>query len=538
MKSSTKHKESMKLPLAATLMFTSTVVHAQGPGALVETVQVDSGTLRGTPRDAQGVLAYKGIAYASPPVGDLRWARPQPAKPWEGVRDATVLGHRCWVNTPEEGLGGSTKGIPQDEDCLYLNVWSPAKNIGEHRPVMVWIHGGGFQFGTSRDPRTDGALLAAKGVVLVSINYRIGVFGFFAHPKLREEGRLSGNFGIQDQIAALKWVKANIAKFGGDPTNVTVFGESAGSQSVSILMASPLAKGLFQKAIGESGSSLQQLPGAGELSLRGAAFGGALGASSIADLRAMPAERLNKAIFWDFHGGAPIIFAPCIDGYVLPTQVTSVFRSGQQNDVSLIAGYNKREEFAFLPETLPHRNAEEFRAAAEKVFGASRMPELLALYPAGTDAEAKVAAEQLFGDLRQKAETWRWLTLESQTGKAAVYGYQFSYESPYSPVASHVAEIPFIFGNFVPQFFNLNGPAADARDREVASTLMSYWVNFAKSGDPNGPGLPHWPEFRGQHSMLQVLADGRLAEDPPSANQLARFKFLEAFLVSASSGGA
>ena len=228
----------------------------------------------------------------------------------------TALGHRCWVNTPEEGLGGSTKAVPQDEDCLYLNVWTTARSASERRPVMVWIHGGGFQFGTSRDPRTDGALLATKGVVLVSMNYRIGVFGFFADPRLRSEGRLSSNFGIQDQIAALQWVKANITSFGGDPANVTVFGESAGSQSVSILMGSPLAKGLFQKAIGESGSSLQHLPGVGELALRGAAYAGALGAKSIADLRAMPAERLNTAAAWDFHGGAPIIFAPCIDGYV------------------------------------------------------------------------------------------------------------------------------------------------------------------------------------------------------------------------------
>ena len=529
--------KSLVSRLALLCLFSSSSPAQKSP-TLTETVQVDNGTLHGVFRDAQGVLAFKGIPYASAPIGDLRWERPQPARPWDGVRDATVLGHRCWVNTPEEGLGGSTKGVTQDEDCLYLNVWTNAMSADEHRPVMVWLHGGGFQFGTSRDPRTDGALLASKGVVLVSINYRLGVFGFFADPRLRKEGRLSSNFGIQDQIAALQWVKANIVHFGGDPNNVTVFGESAGSQAASILMASPLAKGLFQRAIGESGSSLQQLPGVGELSLRGAAFDGALGAKSIADLRAMSAERLNTAAAWDFHGGAPIIFAPCIDGYVLPTQVTSIFKQAQQNDVSLIAGYNKREEFAFLPETLPHHNAPEFRAAAERVFGAARMQEFLTLYPSSTDAEATASAEQLFGDLRQKAETWRWLTLESQTGKAGVYGYQFSYESPYSPVASHVAEIPFVFGNFVPQFFNIKGPAADAQDHNLGNMMMSYWVNFAKSGDPNGPGLPHWPEFRAQHSLLQIMKDGHLSEGPPSAQQLARFKFLEAFLMSASSGGA
>lgn len=529
-------KKSLLLVALFALCLCVPVLVARASAQLTENVQVDKGMLRGAPRDDQGVLAFKGIPYASPPVGDLRWERPQPAAPWQGVRDATVLGHRCWVNTPEEGLGGSTKGISQDEDCLYLNVWTTARSSAEHRPVMVWLHGGGFQFGTSRDPRTDGALLAAKGVVLVSINYRIGVFGFFAYPKLRIDGRLSGDFGIQDQIAALQWVKANIASFGGDPSNVTIFGESAGSQSASILMASPLAKGLFQRAIGESGSSLQQLPPSAEMSLRGAAYAGALGATTVAELRAMPAERLNKAAAWDFRGGAPIIFAPCIEGYVLPDQVTNIFRAGQQNDVALIAGYNKREEFAFLPETLPHRNAVEFLAAVQRVFGAARMQEFLSLYPSGTDAEAKVSAEQLFGDLRQKAETWKWLTLESQTGKAPVYGYQFSYQSPYSPVASHVAEIPFIFGNFVPQFFNLNGPPADRQDKALAANLMSYWVNFATRGDPNGPGLPHWPEFRAQHSLLQVLPDGHLADGPPSPQQLARFKFLDNFLVSASSG--
>ncbi len=529
-------KNRWMISLAAIALFAANAL-AQAAPPLTEDVQVDKGQLHGAARDAAGVLSYKGIPYAAPPVGELRWERPRPASPWQGVRDATVLGHRCWVNTPEEGLGGSTKGITQDEDCLYLNVWTTAKTAGEKRPVMVWLHGGGFQFGTSRDPRTDGTLLSTKGVVLVSINYRIGVFGFFAHPKLRSDGRLSGDFGIQDQIAALQWVKANIASFGGDPANVTIFGESAGSQSASILMASPLAKGLFQRAIGESGSSLQQLPGAGEMSLRGAAYAGALGAATIADLRAMPADKLNKAAAWDFRGGAPIIFAPCIDGYVLPTQVANIFRQGQQNDVSLIAGYNKREEFAFLAETLPHHNAAEFLAAVQRVFGPERMQEFLALYPSSTDAEAKVAAEQLFGDLRQKAETWRWLTLEAQTGKAAVYGYQFSYQSPYSPVSSHVAEIPFIFGNFVPQFFNLNGPPADAQDHALSTTLMAYWVNFAKSGNPNGAGLPPWPEFRSQHSLLQIQPDGHLAQDPPSAQQLARFKFLDAFLVSAASGG-
>jgi para-nitrobenzyl esterase len=381
-----------------------------------------------------------------------------------------------------------------------------------------------------------GALLAQKGMTVVSLNYRLGVFGFFAHPQLRSEGRLSGNFGIQDQMAALKWVQANIANFGGDPKNVTIFGESSGSQAVSILMGSPLAKGLFHKAIGESGSSLQDLPSVAEIGLRGAAYAGALGAKSVEELRAMPADRINTAAAWDFTGGAPPVFAPGIDGYVILTNLAEVFRKGNQNDVPLLAGYNKREEFPFLAETLPHRTSAEFRAAAQGVFGPAKMREFLSLYPSDTDVSAKVSAEELLGDIRQRAETWRWLDLQSQTGKSAVYGYKFSYESPYSPVASHGADIPFVFGNLVPQFFAPNAPPADPADRNLANMIMSYWVNFATNRDPDGPDLPHWPDFRAKGSLLQIEGDGRIMANPPSEEQIARFRFLDGFLVSASMG--
>ena len=246
---------------------------------------------------------------------------------------------------------------------------------------------------------------------------RLGVFGFFAHPQLRSEGRLAGNFGILDQIAALKWVQANIANFGGDPNNVTIFGESSGSQAVSILMGSRLAKGLFQRAIGQSGSSLQDIPSVVEIGLRGAAYAGALGAHSVPALRAMSAERINTAAAWDFAGGAPIVFAPGIDGDVILDNIAAVFRIGKQNDVPLLAGYNKHEDFPFRAETLPHRTAAEFRAAAQHVFGATRMREFVALYPSDTDAAAKTSAGELLRDIRQKAETWLWLTLHSKTGK-------------------------------------------------------------------------------------------------------------------------
>ena len=515
------------------LLLVVTCVQAQ---QLASWGHTNSGAVRGTPRDAQGTLSFLGIPYAAPPVGALRWQSPQAVKAWDGERDATRVGNRCWNNVPERGLGGRVDEVPQNEDCLYLNVWSNAAAPTEKRPVMVWIHGGGFQFGTGRNPRTDGARLASKGVVVVSLNYRLGAYGFFAHPQLRSEGRLAGNFGLQDQIAALQWVRANIAQFGGDPHNVTIFGESAGSQAVSIFMASPLAKGLFHKAIGQSGSSLQQLPTIAEIGMRGAAFAGALGARNVEELRAMPAERINAAAAWDFGGAAPMVFAPGVDGYLLPVELADNFQRGQQNDVPLLAGYNKREDFPFPNETLPHKTCAEFRAAAQWVFGPARMPKFQSLYPCDSDAAAKVAAESLLGDIRQRAETWRWLSLQSQTGKSRVYGYTLSYESPYSPVASHGADLPFVFGNLVPQFFALRAPAAGPEDRKLADRMMNYWVNFAAKGDPNGPGLPPWPEFRAKHAMLQIHEDGQMSAGPPSDQQLAKFKFLDGFLISASMG--
>ena len=524
----------------ATLLLISTAAHAQPAPALGEAVQVENGALRGAPRDSQGLLVFKGVPFAAAPVGDLRWQAPQAAKSWQGPRDATRYGNRCWANVQVPSLAGRSGGVPLNEDCLYLNVWTGAKASTERRPVMVWIHGGGFQFGTAGDPNTDGALLAQKGVVLVSVNYRLGVFGFFAHPQLRSEGRLSGNFGILDQIAALKWVQANIANFGGDPKNVTIFGESAGSQAVSLLMGSPMAKGLFHRAIGQSGSSLQQLPSLADIGIRGAAYASALGASSVAKsmeaLRAMPAERINAAATWDFAGGAPMVFAPGIDGHVFPAGMAEIFRQGRQSDVPLLAGYNKREGFPFLVETLPHNTVAEFREAAQLVFGPDKMQEFLALYPTDTKVALNASAEELHADIRQKAETWAWLGLHSRTGKSAVYGYHFAYESPYSPIASHVADVAFVFGNLMPQFFAPKAPPAGPADRQLANEMMSYWVNFATQGDPNGPGLPTWPEFRAKASLLQIQEDGRITAGPPSGQQIARFKFLDGFLSSASMG--
>ena len=287
---------------------------ANDPGRQVHT---QAGHARGDRRDANGVLAFKGIPYAAPPVGALRWRAPRPPAPWNGVRDASIFGPGCLSaleNDPRPG--------PRAEDCLTLNVWTAAKRADEKRPVMVWIHGGGFQFGSSANPATDGGALAARGVVVVSFNYRLGVLGFLAHPELDAEAP-SGNYGLLDQLAALRWVKANIAGFGGDPDNVTLFGESAGAMAVGIVMASPLAHGLFHKAIGESGAfwdgKYGPLQGFEEARTRGLAFARQQGDASIAALRAMPAEQLNAAAPWSFKT-SPVTtaFSPSIDHYVAP----------------------------------------------------------------------------------------------------------------------------------------------------------------------------------------------------------------------------
>jgi carboxylesterase type B len=415
-------------------------------------VQVEAGIVRGVPRDEHGVLAFKGIPHAAPPIGDLRWRAPQPPQAWVGVRDATQFGARCWSAWQDD----PTPWPPQSEDCLSLNIWTAAQHADERRPVMVWIHGGGFEFGTSADPSTDGARLAQRGVVLVSCNYRVGVLGFLAHPELDREGP-SGNYGLQDPLAALRWVQANIARFGEDPDNITVFGESAGAHALGILMASPLAKGLLHKAIGESGA------------------------------------------FWDsMHGSLPI---------------------------PLLAGWNDVEQWPFQPPALPHQTAQGFRQAAGRLFGQNRLAELLTLYPAESDVQAAESAEALIGDLTISEQTWEWLELQQRSGEVPVYGYTFTYTSPYVPIASHLVEVPFVFGTLTPQHLvGSEAPPAEA-DRVLSETIMSYWVNFASRGDPNGSSLPHWPAYDSR-GVVQNLGK---TVGPHRNGRAAHFRFLMSY---------
>lgn len=490
---------------------------------LGQQIRTQAGHVRGHQRDVAGVLAFKGIPYAAPPVGPLRWRAPQPPIPWNGVRDALNFGAGCLSaleNDPRPG--------PRDEDCLYLNVWTAAKHADEKRPVMVWIHGGGFQFGSSTNPATDGSQLAAKGVVVVSFNYRLGIFGFLAHPDLDSEAR-SGNFGLQDQLAALRWVKANIANFGGDPDNVTVFGESAGAMAIGILMASPLAHGLFHKAIGQSGAFWDGKHGPlqtfEEARTRGVAFARRQGAS-IAALRAMSAEQLNTAAPWSFQS-SPVVkaFSPSIDHYVIPDVPALRFLRGEQMHIPLLAGWNTAEEFPFLSQSLPDQSAQAFRAAAEEMFGKERLVDFLKAYPADTDAQAKTSAAALTGDYVVAEQCWQWLRLHRGSSRAPVYAYLFSYTSPYTPIASHVTEIPFVFGTLTPQRVIGCATPPGEMDRALARTMMSYWVNFATHGDPNGAGLPRWPAHDDEDVLLIL---DRTIDARPNP-QAARFRFLGSF---------
>ena len=408
-------------------------------------VQVEAGIVRGFPPDDHGVLAFKGIPYAAPPVGDLRWRAPLPPKAWTGMRDATQFGARCWSAWQDD----PTPWPPQSEDCLSLNIWTAAQQADERRPVMVWIHGGGFEFGTAADPSTDGSRLAQRGVVVVSFNYRVGVLGFMAHPELDREGP-SGNYGLQDQLAALRWVQANIACFGGDPNNVTVFGESAGAHAIGILIASPLARGLMHKAIGASGAFWDSEHGSlstfDEAHARGVAFAARVRTPSLAALRAMPAEQLNAAAMWNFtEDPGMTAFSPNIDRYVVPEVPAMRYLRGEQLPIPLLAGWNAVEQWPFRARAFPHRTAQDFRQAAEGMFGTDRFAEFLTLYPAQSDSQAAASAEALIGDLTISEQTWEWLELQHRLDKVPVYGYTFTYTLPYVPIASHLVEAPFVF---------------------------------------------------------------------------------------------
>jgi para-nitrobenzyl esterase len=448
-------------------------------------IRTEQGLLRGVQEG--GLAVYKGIPFAAPPLGELRWRAPQPAKPWSGTFEARTFQARCTQS--ENDYPFATAADPMSEDCLYLNVWSPAKSTHDKLPVMVWIYGGSFLSGSGAYPFYFGDNLAKKGVVVITFNYRLGSLGFLALPELSAESghRTSGDYGLMDMIAALRWVKANVAAFGGDPSNVTVFGQSAGAWSVSLLMASPLGQGLFERAIGESGGTFKspQAPG-GLRELKaaeqnGQALVGKLHARSLSQLRSLSAKSVIAA------GDA----GPIIDGYVIPRDTYSTFLAGQQSRVPLLVGSTVNEGDDLVQPVSAREHIAIIRGQA-----GAMAERFLSIYPAHDDTEAAASQRRFRTDYFFGWENWTWARLQARTSNSPVFAYSFAHRPAYPqqpPFSSwgvpHGAELFYVFQHFEPSWKWTDS------DRRLGELVASYWVNFARTGDPNGPHLPGWERF-------------------------------------------
>jgi para-nitrobenzyl esterase len=503
------------IALACAALTSGSGVMAQTPKPL----HTPSGLLQGTMED--GITVYKGIPFAAPPLGGLRWRAPESRAEWTGVRDASKFAPVC-IQVPIVNAVLGMNAVTTSEDCLYLNVWTPAKSPNDGLAVMVWIYGGGFTNGGTSIAGYNGANLAKKGVVVVSVAYRLGKLGFLSHPQLTaEQGGHSGNYGLLDQIAGLQWVKRNIAAFGGDPSRVTIFGESAGGISVSMLAASPLAKGLFQGAISESGGNFapaRQATEGGEYmdSLAtaekdGVALLAKLGATSIADARTRSAEAVLKNSPPGLAGSWPIF-----DGYVVLSDQYKLYEAGRYNDTPVLIGTNSDEGALFVP----FITAEAYENSTRSGYG-EYADKILSAYPGGSDAEALRSARDLLRDNTFAWPTWAWARLQTKTGKGKVYVYYFTHRPPYPEApqfkswgAAHGGEIAYVFGNFT------SAMPATAADHTVSDEMSSYWVNFAKTGDPNGHGLPRWPAFTTADAQVMNLNDPSKAIPVPNIEKL------------------
>ena len=484
----------------------------------IQTAKVTGGEVRGVV--TEGISVFKGIPFAAPPMGELRWKAPAPVKAWTGIRKADIFGPACMQAA--NSMGNTAR---VSEDCLYLNVWTPAKNQGEQLPVIFWIHGGGFSGGSTSTPMYDGTDFAKKGVVFVSVAYRLGPFGFLAHPELsRESGKGSGTYGLQDMIAGLEWVKENIGRFGGDSSNVTIFGHSAGGAAVSILAASPVAKGLFHRVICMSGGSFAPLQtsnqtGAGLRlpSLKAAESGGEeflqkLGVADIKAARTLGAEQIQKTLAGGMGG---MRFQPAADGYIFSSDLYSLYQAGRFNDTPILLG-NTSEEAATMGGS---RNItpEEFEKQIKAQYG-RRADSILKAYPHSTDAEAAKASRAV----RQSSSswnTWTWARLQSQKGKGNAFEYLFDYHPGSTDVGSgHGSDVPYAF-----QTLGGRRGKLKPEDLRLSDMISSYWVNFAKSGDPNGPGLPRWPAFSKNDLKVMVFDETPSARPLPNLDEVKVF---------------
>lgn len=474
-------------------------------------VQVEGGLVQGTAE--YGLTVYRGIPFAAPPVADLRWRAPQPASHWEGVRAATKFAPGC--------MQGGNPPSGKSEDCLYLNVWTPAKSAGDRIPVLVWIYGGGFGAGATSEPNYSGEKLAAKGVVLVSIAYRVGQLGFLTHPELSAESpqHVSGNYGLLDMIAGLQWVQRNIAAFGGDPRKVTIFGESAGGIAVSMLAASPLAKGLFTGAISQSGGSFgpprpttfpgENLKRLADAERAGKAYADSAHVTSLAELRRLPADKLP--------GGRGLGMSwPIIDGRVIRDDQYKLYEAGKYHDTPILVGYNSDEGASFSPGRTPAEYEANVRARYGKF-----ADDLIKAYPAAENSVPKTARD-LARDATFGWHTWAWARLQAKTGKSKVFYYYFDQHPDYpadSPRAGygspHGQDVAYVF-----QHLNPTNPQLTAADQAISDAMATYWTNFAKYGDPNGAGLPAWPAFTTTNPAVLYFHDTPQVGPVPSEASL------------------
>ena len=507
--------------LLASIAALSAIVDVRAALAAAPTVQTENGVLQGTSED--GLQVYRGIPFAAPPVGDLRWRAPQPARKWSGVRNADHFAPSCMQDaSPNPVLGAPALNV--SEDCLYLNVWTPASDANAHLPVMVWIYGGGFSQGSTAIALYGGEQLARHGVVVVSVAYRVGPFGFLAHPALSaESGRhVSGNYGLLDQIAGLRWVKANIAAFGGDPRRVTIFGESAGGISVSMLAASPLAAGLFAGVISESGGSFgptrsppqpgENVPRLQDAERDGSAFAQALGAHSAVEMRKLSASAIQRTLT-----SAPR-FWPVLDGWVIPGDQYELYQAGRYNDTPILIGTNS-DEGALFPAP---DNREAYVTAVRERYGpfADR---LLALYPASA-ANWVQSSRDLTRDAAFGWHTWAWAHLQAETGKSKVFLYYFDHtpqrppQSPWksAPGAVHSEEMIYVF-----EHLNQVALPWTPTDQRLSAQMARYWTNFAKRGDPNEAGLPSWPAFTHDRQTAMFFTDASHAGKAPNLEKIA-----------------
>jgi para-nitrobenzyl esterase len=477
----------------------------------VKSVEIQSGIISGKTTDDKKIKIFMGIPYAAPPIGQLRWKAPQPINSWKGIRKCVIAPPSAMQSKPVPFFCWSKEFLipeePISEDCLYLNIWTPANSTKEYLPVMVWIHGGGFTSGSGTVPLYDGEEMARKGIIFVTINYRLGIFGFLAHPELSAESELkvSGNYGILDQIAALKWIRENIIAFGGDSENVTIAGQSAGAFSVNALMVSPVAKGLFQKAIAESGGMFgnESILGRSlqKAETEGKQLTDKLGIVSINQLRSISADSLLKI---------PGHYSLVIDSTIIPP-INETFIAGKQNDVPLISGWNADDGISFGQQL----NAIQFRNKAKEIYG-ERADKFLKLFPANTDEEA-YKSQKLLSQLNFGWNNYSWARLQSKTGKGKAYLYYFKHIPPGNPDygAFHSAEFPYALHTL--KYWNRPFTSIDY---QLEETMSSYWINFVKTSNPNGQNLTYWPPFNDINPEVLEINDSVKVAPLPYQEQL------------------